>query len=250
MSNTIKVIHACNHVVPEVDRSIVTTEFLKSDTQYDTVCDDTLECLGDVEIIYAAGQEASYRRYYAERAFERFGQNKIRWMVAPDIPGYEGPAPGTLVKISVNVKKHVNRSYDGFSCPRCNGNAWYVSLSDDSKTATFITGSDKMVQDFLKILLTDVRYYTPGTAFLTLKGTVKREEKTRALIEMYVKDAETQLKQLQYALSIDGSEIDAFEELKTVIIDTIDMDSSPDSIYIELYLVNLATEYTSINLEI
>lgn len=192
-------------------------------------------------------ETASYKLMLENMDFTRLGQNAIKWDQSSP---WVTDAGKTLVA-TLETKCSINRRYDEYFCPRCSGNGWYVSTTADaSRAVEHVTGSDKMVQDFLKILLTDIRYYKPGTAFITLKGFVKRDKKIEDLIVLYIKDAEMQLRQLQYNMSIAGSEISKYEELKTVIIESIDATSSQDRIYVEIRLVNMASEYTTIGLAV
>jgi hypothetical protein len=180
-------------------------------------------------------EHTTHRMFFQDKDFLVIGGNKIKWLNQSS----KFPTGGKKYKLIFDSSHVEMRNYGEDTCPRCNGNGWFVSTTPgDSKELINAKGVDKMVQDYLKILLTDSRYSSPGTAFLSLKGMVKPREILSSLIEMYIREAESLLKSQQYELSVLGSEVPSSETLKAVIIKYIDITSSQDRIYIEIDLIN------------
>lgn len=238
MSTTLKVVHVCTHAVPTTTNTKESITFFKSNSNIDIFKDATID---RIEYIKHNGL-----LYFPNQHFKLSGTNQIRW-TRPD-----RPEEGEVLTINFYSKKVINQSYEAENCARCSGNGWYVAAASSSDLAIEIaTGIDKLLQDYLKILLTDSRYYVSGTSLRSVVGEVVRSDTDVAsMISTAIREAETKLKRIQYEMLLDSKEVSDEELLRSVTIDEVTRFDSNDGYYVMLTLINENSYAVSIGVDL
>lgn len=237
MSITLKVVHTCSHIVPTTTNTKESITFLKSSSSIDIFKDATI---GRIEYIKHNG-----KLYFPNQHFKLSGVNQIYWAVS------NRPAEGETLVMNFYSEKTLSQSYESENCPRCLGNGWYVSVASSDLAIELATGLDKLIQDFLKILLTDSRYYVSGTSLASVVGEIIRSDTDVAsMISTAIREAETKLKRIQYEMLLDSKEVSDSELLRSVTIDEVTRLDSNDGYYIMLTLINEESYAVSIGVDL
>lgn len=241
MSLTLKVAHICNHSVLTTTEKKDTVTFIKSDSSTDIFSDTTIS-----EVDYIIDDNDFL--LFPKQHFNIVGSNKIEWVMDEN----ERPISGSPLTMIFYSTKTVSKSYDSADCVRCGGNGWYTSTASASDVSIDLaTGIDKLLQDFLKILLTDSRHYVMGTSLKAIIGEITRTDTDiKTAIVRAVREAETLLKRIQYEMLLEQKEVPSEELLKSVIIDEIEQMDPGEGYYVLLSLVNESSYALSIGLNL
>jgi hypothetical protein len=241
---SLTIVHQCDHVIDSTTRKATTILASRATGQdYDIVCGPGTY-LADIYNVYTENQSTGERTYYFENAdFDRFTNDKLKWRVSDT--SAKVPSDGETYMIDcITVKREIIQ-YPQDSCPRCNGNAWYVDLSN-GRSMSKVTSMDKIVQDFMKLLLTDSED-NPG-----LDSMIGAEIKDAGgdIDEMvsFIKSCESRYMANQTEISRDV-ELQSDEILDKVVISDIEYDSGDNSYYIAIMLMSAAGQIYEVNLK-
>ena len=240
MSQTLRLINLCDHSypVPVSERRIY--QITKSGTDYDKVTDLKI---GDVNHI-TFGEYC----YYPDIHFEIFAVNKIKWICHP----VYRPIAGSVFEIEFDEVNAQTQTVEPENCERCGGNGWFASfLSEEDASINLIDGSEKLVQDFIKILLTDSRKHLPGTILKSIPSTsAPSSSEVLSKIEMAVMEAEESLKVIQRDMINIGTPLTQDEILSHVVVEDIDAGSGFGDFYLKVSLVSLGKSMYTVGLNL
>lgn len=244
-----KILYPCNHVIDELDIRVVRTDVIKtSSPDGDVVC-DTNNVIRDVNSISQYDGTANNWTFYHEGIdFQKVIPNMIKWISS------NTPAVGSTYTIEY---ERINRQlieYEQEQCPRCMSNGWYISIIDNNQsTIKKTTGINKLVQDFMKILLTDkdLSADSYGSKIMSYIGKEVVNPNDFALnISSAVLECEIQYKKIQADLLAKGFIIDNSELLKTVIVTDCEYDEDFKSVFLTVILVNQDSKKAEIDLKL
>lgn len=243
MSDTFKIVHVCEHSIPQTSKTTETISVQRAASgDTDTV---NLSRIDRVLLIETTG----FCRF-PDVHFQLSGQNKIKW-ICPEVIR---PAASSTYLARVETARAIQTSFDPDNCERCGGNGWYVGvISNDDASMALTTGTDKLVQDFMKVLLTDSRSYINGTALRSVLGATMSAngDEIKSVVTLAIREAEDTIKKMQYKMILDGTEIADDEILHSVITRRIDIPKDiKDIVYVELALMTKSNFSVSIGLNV
>lgn len=236
MSNTLKVVNICSHILKEPTLNTTDIIVTKGPSLVDIIPGVSMH---DVEIIVVEDGSARLKNSH----FSLIGKNMIAWSNT-----VMTPSEGDVYTIKAVIKNMNVRNMGSEECSVCGGNGWYASATEITESKIDVSSDvEKMVQDYLKILLTDIRYNKFGTKFKELSSAAMTDESALKLkVSLAIADAETQVKRQQYGLEMSGSIVSDDERLVSADLISVDIDNETKTMYV---LVNLTTT-SNINVEI
>ena len=245
MLNEPKIIYICDHRADMLEKtSIPTTVTRSSGSDTDTVSDATY--IFDIISVHQF-DDTGGKHYYKDVDYQIVQNIQIKW-----IAGQNSPVPEeTYIVEYINLNRNIQQ-YIAEECPKCAGNGWYVSLfGDRGTTAKKVTGINKLVQDFIKVLFTIKDGTNYGSDILELSSQpMYREEEFATEAMRVVKECEIQIKQTQLAYMNAGNALSDEERLKTATITASDYDVSVQGFYITILLKNEAGNTAGLNLKV
>lgn len=235
MSNTLKVVHICSHVIKDNAVSTVDIGAYRGPSLVDTIPGIAMKKIESIKVA-----DGSLR--FPGIHFRLIGTSSVAWVDSPIIP-----PEGDHYMISAAIETHGVRSMGQEECLICGGNGWYASATElTEKRIDYSTSVEKMVQDFIKILLTDIRYASYGTSFKEVSMSAMTDhDAMKIMVSNAIKDAESQLKRKQYEMEMNGIDVDDDEKIVSANIVDIEMDDISKSLYVHIDILtqsNLAIE--------
>lgn len=158
MSKEPKIVHACNHMIVSKTKQYGCINMVRGDSpnMHDSVPKNIK--IIRVDRIESATGKIFKKGYHYNQSIS---QDIIEWTLREDTPVYNETYSVYAAYIYISSSKH----HVG-ECPRCGGNGWYVSLTNSEGQMGFVEGSQKLIQDFVKIINTE----SDGTYGTTLKN--------------------------------------------------------------------------------
>lgn len=242
MSNTFKIVYICDHDILETKSELVTRVVTRG-------TEEASDKITPLRIGMLWHAEYNGSTYLPDVHFQKVGENRVGWICNPS----KRPIPGDTYSVIFEESRQVITSYEADTCTRCGGNGWYVDIASHADNAIKeVSGDDKMAQDFIKILLTDNRYYPAGTSFKSIQGRIARDETEMiTAVTIAIREAESILKLHQYQLTLANEDAVSDEErLSAVVINEIEVLASRDGFYIDITLINEANLAVQISLQI
>jgi hypothetical protein len=239
MSDGLKVLHLCDHVVKEEK-----FEDIQKSISRNTEGGDDKITTKEIESV----KFVLFNDSYLFDGYHLKAKNQtVEWIGDDSIV----PQPGETYSIYYTEKESTNRGFPELSCPKCSGKGWYVdSITPENEALSKATGVDKLVQDFIKTLLTNSLHYDYGTNLVSLIGKVHSKEDVSSKIKMAIREAEEIIKRSQYELSLENTELTDEETLRLVSIDDIYVNQSGDGYYVKITLYTKKNLSVSIGLDL
>lgn len=240
MIQSTQLIYICKHIITDAVNTYSTdiiTRNYNSDT--DIICSGFI--IGNIYCVYSAGENGKKKYYYENIDFKKVASDTIIWIGVK-------PADNVLYTIEyIKIKKTII-TYTQKDCPQCNGNGWYVDLmSVSDSNMAIVTGPDKIIQDFIKLLLTDS---TDGTVDIT---TVMKATSTSEIIQdisNFVKKCEDTYIDRQLLIISGGISLSDSETLIGIDINEIDYDKDLCAYYVSLTIKTKSGETIDIGLKV
>lgn len=140
-----KIIHSCNHLVVDKTRKYGDIQMTRNGHLYDNIPRNIKitridKITSSDGVIYKKGYHYS----------QSISQDVIEWL---NVEG--SPREGDEYIISASYLYTSSTKYKAYECPRCNGNGWYSSITNADGQIDFVSGAQKLIQDFIKVLNTD-----------------------------------------------------------------------------------------------
>jgi len=236
-----KIVHVCDHVVREIINDTMIEDYTKSDSDIDLICEEGI--ISRVNSVYSEDVDGNITIYYKHINYNIYEKVNIKWIS-------NAPLAGEIFTVNYTNTLRKTKQYQPEECPKCAGFGWYVSLFNDNNTSVEnVTGSEKLIQGFLKVLLTK-RINDYGS---TLNNIIGNEISNRPIIETNiieaVADCEVQYKKFQLT-NINESNLASSEKLKSATVSSIDFDIEENAIYISVVLQNEQGSRSQLNLMI
>lgn len=232
------VIQICDHMIVEKENVTMQKTITVSGTSFDKITDE--------EIAFVQYIRAGDSTFFEDMHFMVSRKQYIEWICDPSW------RPATSSQMDVYYEEAVSeiKSYTIDTCPRCGGSGWYAAAAGASvKELSVSTNEDKLIQDFIKILLTDFSKYAPGTSLTSLIGSSSRsEEEVMTMVRNAVKEAENQVRKNQYDLSVQGAELSDKEKLRQTNIEEIYVEG--DAVYLFVTLISHSGFEASVGLRV
>jgi hypothetical protein len=242
MLKAVKIINTCNHIVDEINNEIKLDNITRNGSQeFDMICPEYM--IVYIDSVYQILNDGSFKIYYQDIDFIKYTTNKIKWISA------NLPQTGSTYYIEYQRSKREIKQYPQEDCPKCLGNGWHVRLTDDNDIKiNTVTGFDKLVQDFIKILLTE-KIDGYGSSMQDMLGQEIHDvnEFTRSIVNM-VFQCETQYKAIQAELFNSGVQLDPLEKLNSVITTDCEYDSDFSSFFLSIIIVNESNKRAEVSL--
>lgn len=234
-----QIIHACNHIVEIYDKRF---ECIKVQRRDDSFIDEVMAGINvkDIYSIYSVDAvSGEYKFYNNEFDFIKFGASSIRWI------SDNCPRPNSEYIVECFYTKQMIKEYDEYDCPRCAGNGWYVDLLPEDETCmNILSGPDKIVQDFIKILFTykgDEDNY--GTRIADYVGTIIDDPTLLcSQIASIIYEAANQYMNIQSDSIMSGVELNDDEILDNISVDRIEYDEYNNGVYALITLFSRSGE--------
>lgn len=160
MSKEPKIVHACNHMIVSKVRQYSCINMVRGDSP--NMHDSMPRNIKIIRIDKIKSKEGKiFKKGYHYN--QSISQDIIEWTSKDGVPAYNENYVVCAAYVYISSSK-----YSVNDCPRCNGNGWYVSLTDSDGQMGFVEGAQKLVQDFVKIINTE----SDGTYGSTLKDVL------------------------------------------------------------------------------
>jgi hypothetical protein len=237
-----QIIHTCDHSINELKTYVITDTIVRSEEETDVVCTDG--ALLSVYSLYVKGDESEIF-FYEDIDFKVYDSRRIEWLT--DSP----PIKGSTYEIEYIKKYRIAIEGDAESCPRCGGNGWYVDLfGQDGNSVKVVTGITKLIQDFMKILLT-YKSEDYGSRLLNIvANNMSNIDNLGTEITKVIYEAVAELKFLQQTDPMASSLMANSEKLKDVVIRNIEPDLDSGKLYLEILVISEEEDIASLNLGI
>lgn len=239
MSYGLRVLHVCDHTVKEVKYTKTDKSIQRSiDSDTDNITEKQIDTVDYVLF----GNLFLFDGYH----FITSGE-EITWIGNDEVI----PQPGDYYDIFFTEKEVTNKGYADDNCPKCGGRGWYVdTISPDGEALVKSEFVDKLVQDFIKTLLTNSKYYEYGTTLSSLVGQIHKDGEVKSKIIMAIREAEEKVKKAQYELSLEGVDIGDNQALRVVNIDELYRNEYGDGYYVKVTLYTRSNLSVSIGLDL
>lgn len=230
-----KIIFSCNHIITKVNSRVYTEIKIKSGSDEDVISTDF--SVPKIFSIYEYNGLAHKFVKYKNNIDFVLNRNSVKWISS------HRPKKDTEFFVEYQANSRISSSPENAKdCPRCAGNGWYVSiLSEQNKSIDKVSGINKLVQGFIKVLYTrkteDSNY---GTDLTLIPGReTYSEEEAVSLAVQAVADAEYQYKSLQLDTVSAGYNIPDSEMLNSASVTNAEYDSNENTMYLEITLISL-----------
>lgn len=238
MSQTPRILKPCNHIVEKNNR-----EYGKISMTRNSILGFTDKIPANIKIIRIdkitnKDENIEYTKNidYSQDTSD----NIIEWLNSKNTPklGGEYYIHGLYYK-----KIILNQSIE--TCERCNGNGWYIDIFN-SPLEVF-KDSNKLLQDFIKLLFTEKQEDGYGTTIKDILGSNVYDEMDLGVeISTAIEDCENQLKLVQSSIETLTDE----EKLDTVEIKDIYYDRENCVCYVSIGIINSLGEYIDLTFSI
>lgn len=243
MLKTPKVVYSCNHLIDIIQNTPVIGEKIKGSSDYDIICDNGT--IHSVQNVYTFDLNDDPIFYIEGIDFVVFEYNQFQWM-SSNRPALNQHFFIEFVNLVRNVKEYTLEI-----CPRCGGNAWYVGLFENNGSIVRkMTGINKLVQDFVKILLT-YKADGYGSTLLDVPGmNISNEGTLTSAVLTNIYECEDKYKQIQLSDISSGSQLSNEEKLKNIILNEIDINIDIGAIFVSITIVSEAGKASTANFSI
>lgn len=175
--------------------------------------------------------------------FQLINNNSIKWLA-------EGVAPEdeSVYFVEYISSRRVAESYELEACPRCAGNGWYAGILESS--SVILSGLDKTVQDFLKIIFTDKDASTGyGSSFSSILGSpITSEYDMVTEVTAALNDCVTQLQNRQASATSSGVTLSDEEILVSVELTDYEYDAINSGLIVEFTFKNASNNSATLTL--
>jgi hypothetical protein len=245
MLNTPKIVYSCDHNIIDLLKNVVSEQHAKTTGVYDLICDDGFVITTIVALYQTSGDTT--KSYYEDVNFIKNPDNtSITWITPSSVP-----SPGEIYTIEYLKTKLNSTQFEPEDCPRCAATGWYVGLFEENGTvAKKITGITKLVQGYIKILLT-TKAGNYGSTLKDISGTeVYDSQALSSMIVATVLECETNFRALQLTDINAGVLMSNAEKLKSATVSSVEFDSSVGAVYLSIILLSEDNTQSVLNLMI
>lgn len=239
-----KIVYICDHSIISLEREVINKPILKHSSAIDTIITDTEE--GSIESIYTVHiilPDDSITSYYEGTDFTIYDKKKIEWI------SLNRPATSEYFNIEYTKVLLSITQYEAEDCPRCSGNGWYIELFSNKENLTKkISGTGSLVQNFIKILLTNKSENYGSSIDEVIGLDMSNQEMLSSQVISIILDCESAFKQVQLTDIYAGTLLAADEKLKSATVTSIEFDSDVGAIYLSILLISEAETSADINL--
>lgn len=226
---TSKTIYPCEHHISELKLSNKTVDVVRGSSQEDAV----LRNYNIVKIHFL------YQLNVVSNTVKRYYENEDFYTNSTSVVWYEGkgPSQGESYYVEGIFNSKIVSSYAADTCPRCGGNGWFLSTFDEALPfrINLTQDSDKLVQEFIKILFTTQLDDGYGTNLQELAGRESySEEELTTIISSIVSSAEEQYKKTQNESLYAGYYMTDHEKLDYVEVTSVEYNREDEIIYFDL----------------
>jgi hypothetical protein len=240
-----KIVYLCDHSVASFNSEVINESHIKQSFDSDVIITDE----GVIKSVYAVYSQDPidadlFIDYYEGIDFQINTDNiSIIWISS------NKPSAGDTFFIEYEKSLLTITQYDAEDCSRCAGMGWYVGLFEDNGTLTKkISGISKLVQDFIKILLTE-KSYDYGSKLCDIPGAeINNEDTLSAQVISIVLDCEARFKQLQLTDINAGTMLDDSEKLNSASVTSVEFDRDAGAIFLSVVLLSESGANAQINL--
>lgn len=240
-----KVVYLCDHSITSLTNEVANESYIKQSGDTDLIT-ETDGAISSVYSVYSQDPADSdlFIYYYEGTNFSINSENTgITWIST------NRPSSGDLFFIEYTKTLMTIAQYSAEDCPRCAGMGWYVGIFEVNGALTKkISGISKLVQEFIKILLTK-KTADYGSKLIDIPGSeINNESSLSAQIVSIVLDCEAKFKQLQLTDPNAGTMLDPSEKLNSATVTSVEFDREVGGIYLSIVLLSESGANAQINL--
>lgn len=235
-----KVLYFCDHKIEVGDGDVKLTTIVRSGTSVDII--STTALIYEIESIYDLSNNQQHT-YYQDYDFTiNDDRRSITWLGT-------SPSEGDSYSVEYRHSAESIVQLELEACTKCEGRGWYLSLFENNERIVKSTsGFEKLVQEFIKLLLSE-NSDGYGSKLHTLLGeAVKNESELSTNVMSIVYDCEVQYKAIQSGSIAHGLNMDNTELLKTVSVLDVSFDPDLYSISLSIKIYNEAGNSAAANL--
>lgn len=145
MTQAPKIIHPCNHLIVQKTRKYGDIQMVKSNNLYDNIPRNIK--INRIDKVKSLDGKIYKKGHHYTQSIS---QDIIEWINSEGVP-----LEGENYIVSASYIYTSSTKYPVNECPRCNGNGWYSSITDSEGQMSFVSGAQKLIQDFIKVINTE-----------------------------------------------------------------------------------------------
>lgn len=234
-----KIIFGCNHVISALKRESVLCVILRDSEGLTDVITRSAN-VADVFYVYQLSDAPNSTVNYKKDIDYTISENEITWI------SEHRPANGTLYQCEIMQNRRTISDYSNNprQCERCYGQGWYVdAMSASYQRVDNVMGTNKLVQDYIKVIYTLKQEDGYGTNLLNLVGQqIYDENLYLSEIGSELTSGALQIQQMQAALlAEDETALSDDEILMQLEIISMEYDQEESNAYVEIRLITRAT---------
>lgn len=221
-----KVVFKCNHIIDDSVIKYGNIDMVRRADNYPDVPPASIKMLR-VDRVFDSRKEYTLNYHYNQKT----SPNIIEWNPLTDIPSNEASYTVQCLYSQVSAEK-----FDIEDCPRCAGNGWYLNLFDNN--VQMVEGSEKLMQDTIKVLFTERKGTYGSNLKDILSQTTYNETELDINISTAIESCEEQIKQQQSEELSNGCTLTPEETLLKIELANILFVRKECCCYITINVVN------------
>lgn len=242
MSKEPKIVHACNHMVVDKTKQYGCINMVRGNTpnMHDAM-PKNIKIIRVDKIKLENGKVLKKGYHYNQS----ISNDIIEWTQKDGVPAYNENYMVYAAYIYISTSK-----YTVEDCPRCSGNGWYVSLTNSDGQMGFVEGSQKLIQDFIKVVNTESNGEYGSTIKNTLSMNVYSEVEINNSISSSIAACQEYLIAKQNAELQNGTQLSEDELLDRIEVRQIYFVREETAYVISLVIYNRAGKAIRFNFKI
>jgi excinuclease UvrABC ATPase subunit len=241
-----KVVYGCNHLVNEIQEEIKSDLIIREEKtegiDYDTICSGFV--IKYIDSVFQILDE-SVEYYYENIDFIKYQNNKIQWITS------HKPLNDTSYSIEYQRANRLVKEYLQEECPKCMGNGWYINaVNGNGSKMNCSEGTEKLVQDFMKILLTYKSSDYGSTLHEFVSAEINKPDEFIRQIINTVYQCEVKYKQMQSDQVNTGVVLEPIEKLRSAIVTNCEYDAELNDFFLSVVITSDASGEAEISLKL
>lgn len=237
MSIAPKIIFSCDHII--VSKTKCYGKILMKRDLSGGFPDKVASNISIIRIDQVTNIDGTIQYSYGIDYEQKVSNDIIEW-----INTNNNPSPGEQYYLTAAYIKTSIEKFDATTCERCGGNGWYVDILGDREASTpVVTGQEKLMQDFIKVLFSDKDSSGFGSNIKNILGSnVYNEVELGLQVSEEIADCAKQIKESQKQQLDSGVALSLEEALDSVEILNVLFVREDSTCYISILITNEAKD--------
>lgn len=231
MSISPRVIYSCDHVIVDRVREYGDIEMTRNETV--GFPDKLYPNISMIRVDEILNKDKTIQYSKNVDFQQKTSPDIIEWVGVSGIPdrGEKYFVRGAYIKTIIR-KETIE------SCDRCYGNGWYADIFNSENNLT-VTGEEKLMQDFVKVLFTEKQADGYGSTIRDiLSENIYNEVDLGLEISNIIKDCEDQIKSAQRSNINNGIPLPLEETLSEINVKKVIFVREENTCYISIAVIN------------